>query len=85
MNLNVPVGGEESTDEPEQSFAEDRGSDTWDILYQLFLRTDDRLIHQHAGRKTSNGGVIALVCWCVYFLPIGILAYRHFSKQHGNT
>ena len=35
--------------------------------------------------KTSNGGVIALVCWCVYFLPIGILAYRHFIKQHGNT
>lgn len=34
--------------------------------------------------KTSKGGVIALVCWCVYFLPIGILAYRHFSKQHGN-
>ena len=54
MNLNVPVGGEESTDEPEQSFAEDRGSDTWDILYQLFLRTDDRLIHQHVGRKNQQ-------------------------------
>ena len=33
-----------------------------------------------ANGKTGNGGAIALVCWCVYFLPIGILAYRHFSK-----
>ena len=28
-----------------------------------------------------NAGVIALVCWCVYFLPIGLLAYRHFGGQ----
>ena len=34
-----------------------------------------------ASGKTSNGGVIALVCWCAYFLPIGILAYRHFGGQ----
>ena len=34
-----------------------------------------------ADGKTSHGGVIALVCWCAYFLPIGILAYRHFGRQ----
>ena len=34
-----------------------------------------------ANGKTSNSGVIALVCWCAYFLPIGILAYRHFGRQ----
>lgn len=28
----------------------------------------------------SVGGVVALECWCAYFLPIGILAYRHFLK-----
>ncbi len=27
------------------------------------------------------GGRIALVVWCVYFLPIGILAFVHFSKK----
>lgn len=27
----------------------------------------------------GNGGSIALLFWCIYFLPIGILAYRHFS------
>ena len=26
----------------------------------------------------SNGGVIALVIWCAYFLPVGVLAWRHF-------
>lgn len=30
--------------------------------------------------ETSRGGVIALVCWCIYFLPIGILSYVHFGK-----
>lgn len=33
-----------------------------------------------ANGQTSNSGVIALIIWCVYFLPIGILAYKHFSK-----
>lgn len=28
---------------------------------------------------TSIGGVIALEFWCAYFLPVGILAYRHFG------
>ena len=30
--------------------------------------------------ETSIGGVAALVIWCVYFLPIGVLAYKHFGK-----
>jgi hypothetical protein len=27
---------------------------------------------------TSRGGVIALVIWCIYFLPVGLLAWRHY-------
>ena len=27
------------------------------------------------------GGRLALVAWCVYFLPIGILAFVHFGKD----
>ncbi len=27
------------------------------------------------------GGRLALVVWCAYFLPIGILAFKHFSKK----
>ncbi len=26
----------------------------------------------------SRGGVIALVIWCIYFLPVGLLAWKHF-------
>jgi hypothetical protein len=28
----------------------------------------------------GNGGTIALLCWCAYFLPIGILSWLHFRK-----
>ena len=38
-----------------------------------------------ASGATSKGGVIALVCWCVYFLPIGILSYWHFGGQPGKS
>ena len=27
------------------------------------------------------GGRLALVAWCVYFLPIGILSFFHFKEQ----
>ena len=27
------------------------------------------------------GGRLALVAWCVYFLPIGILSFIHFRKD----
>ncbi len=28
----------------------------------------------------ENGGTAALLCWCAYFLPIGILSFLHFRK-----
>ena len=31
--------------------------------------------------STSKGGVIALEIWCLYFLPIGILAFLHFKNR----
>ena len=33
-----------------------------------------------ANGETGNGGTIALLGWCAYFLPIGVLAYKHFQK-----
>ncbi|MCR5599235.1 MAG: hypothetical protein K6G33_00610 [Ruminococcus sp.] len=32
----------------------------------------------------SNGGNLALIAWCVYFLPIGILSFLHFSNKCDN-
>lgn len=34
-----------------------------------------------ANGGNGSGGTIALLVWCAYFLPIGILAYRHFEKE----
>ena len=28
----------------------------------------------------GNGGTTALLGWCAYFLPIGVLSYQHFQK-----
>ncbi len=33
-----------------------------------------------ANGENSNGGTIALLFWCAYFLPIGVLSFRHFGK-----
>ncbi|MDE6515115.1 MAG: hypothetical protein K2L03_03665 [Bacteroidales bacterium] len=28
----------------------------------------------------GKAGTVALLCWCLYFLPIGLLSCRHFKK-----
>ncbi len=32
------------------------------------------------GGETSNGGVVALLIWCAYFLPAGALSLLHFRR-----
>ena len=32
--------------------------------------------------ETGNEGTIALLIWCAYFFPIGVLAYKHFEKAN---
>ena len=34
--------------------------------------------------KSGNGGDIALLFWCLFFIPVGVLAYRHFRISHEN-
>ncbi len=33
-----------------------------------------------ASGDAGNGGTIALVFWCAYFLPIGVMSFLHFGK-----
>ena len=33
-----------------------------------------------ADGETGNGGTVALLFWCAYFFPVGVLAYRHFGR-----
>jgi len=35
-----------------------------------------------AGGGAGRGGAIALVIWCAYFLPVGLLAWRHFGPDN---
>jgi len=36
----------------------------------------------HMGEgKSGNGGYMALLFWCVYFIPIGVLAFLHFRDR----
>ena len=29
----------------------------------------------------GNGGSLALLFWCAYFFPIGVLAWKHFNSE----
>ncbi len=33
----------------------------------------------------GNGGTIALICWCLFFLPICILSTLHYKKLNNNN
>ncbi len=46
-----------------------------------FLLPMTGMFRSMAGGETSRGGTLALLVWCVYFLPIGILSFRHFGKK----
>lgn len=30
---------------------------------------------------TNMGGIAALIFWCIYFFPIGVLTYKHFGNR----
>ena len=38
-------------------------------------------IFSRASDSQGIGGNLALLVWCIYFIPIGILAFRHFQPE----
>ena len=52
------------------------------FFFGCFLMPMTGIFASMADGSTSIGGVIALTFWCVYFLPVGILAYRHFRREN---
>lgn len=46
-----------------------------------FIMPMTGLFTSMANGEAGNGGTIALLGWCVYFLPIGALTYRHFQES----
>ena len=53
------------------------------FFFSCFLMPMTGVFAPMAEGEASMGGSVALTVWCTYFLPIGILAYRHFGKENG--
>ncbi len=51
------------------------------FFFGCFIMPMTGVFRSMEGGETSVGGVIALECWCAYFLPIGILAFAHFRSD----
>ena len=51
------------------------------FFFGCFIMPMTGVFRSMAGGETSMGGVIALECWCAYFLPVGILAFAHFCAD----
>jgi len=50
------------------------------FFLSCFLMPMTGMFANMAKREKSSGGGIALLFWCIYFIPIGILAYKHFDN-----
>ena len=50
------------------------------FLSCFFMPMTGMFTHMADGNN-GNGGGIALLFWCIYFIPIGLLAYRHFRNK----
>lgn len=51
------------------------------FFFGCFIMPMTGMFVSMADGGTNIGGTVALAIWCVYFLPIGVLAYRHFGKD----
>lgn len=51
------------------------------FFFSCFLMPMTGMFTGMANGEKGNGGDIALLFWCAYFLPIGVLAWKHFSKE----
>lgn len=53
------------------------------FFFSCFLMPMTGMFTGMANGEKGNGGDIALLFWCAYFLPIGVLAWKHFGKGKG--
>ena len=50
------------------------------FFLSCFLMPMTGMFTSMANGENGSGGGIALLFWCAYFLPIGVLAWKHFSN-----
>jgi hypothetical protein len=51
------------------------------FFISCFVMPMTGLFTSMADGETDSTGTIALLFWCVYFIPIGVLTYKHFEKE----
>lgn len=51
------------------------------FFFPCFLMPMTGVFGSMSNGGVNMGGVIALICWCAYFAPIGILSLIHFRKS----
>ena len=54
------------------------------FLSCFFMPMTGMFMNMADGNGGSGGG-IALLFWCIYFIPVGVLATLHFSRKSENT
>lgn len=52
------------------------------FFISCFIMPMTGMFSSMANSDGGHGGTIALLIWCAYFFPIGILSYRHFAKEN---
>ena len=52
------------------------------FFFSCFIMPMTGVFTSMAVGEAGNGGTIALLLWCAYFFPIGVLAYKHFQKAN---
>lgn len=55
------------------------------FFLSCFLMPLTGMFTHMAGGNGGKGWSYALLFWCIYFLPIGMLAFRHFSSAREGT
>lgn len=53
------------------------------FFFSCFILPMTGVFSPMAEGEAGAGGTIALLAWCAYFLPVGVLAFRHFGKRGG--
>jgi len=50
------------------------------FFISCFIMPMTGMFTKMSGGEAGNGGTIALLGWCAYFLPVSVLSYKHFQK-----
>lgn len=51
------------------------------FFLSCFIMPMTEIFKGTTSKEAGNGGTIALLGWCAYFLPVPVLAYKHFQKS----